>query len=178
MTELLLIPVHAEHWYVPAWLRWTSNRVSCCSLVPRTSPVSFRIQLIFGGGFPVALQWRVALCPSMIDAGHSKFRTRGSSIRKKGKLSVIILDINELLGNSITLLSRSAPIGRNCFSGKYPARYGIWESKGLKGVLQRLIQRDVWEVRRPLPLIRPVSFSTKVLHWRDEILLLIWYNFF
>ena len=41
----------------------------------------------------------------MIDAGHSKFRTRGSSIRKKGKLSVIILDIDELLGDSIALLS-------------------------------------------------------------------------
>ena len=132
MTELLLIPVYAEHWYVPAWLRWTSNRVSCCSLVPRTSPVSFRIQLIFGGGFPVALQWRVALCPSMIDAGHSKFRTRGSSIRKKGKLSVIILDIDELLGDSITLLSRSAPIGRNCFSRNSPRAMAFENLKVLK----------------------------------------------
>ena len=100
----------------------------------------------------------------MIDAGHSKFRTRGSSIRKKGKLSVIILDIDELLGDSITLPSRSAPIGRNCFSGNIPRAMAFENLKVLKGVLQRLIQRDVWEVGRPLPLIRLVSFPTKVLH--------------
>ena len=85
LVEFLPIPFHAKHWKVPALLRLTAVRVSC-SLEPRTSLVSFRIQLIFGGGFPVALQWRVALYPSMIDVGHSKFRTRGSSMRKRKKI--------------------------------------------------------------------------------------------